>query len=1642
MADKLFVKLGLVLLFVFSSVATYIYFDNGDVSMSMRLDNDKTTFYQLNENNRTIVTGREFNKLRDGNSNMNRRASDIVREIIMRNETGTYIYRNDKIVVDSQLFNTSEIDSLELYDSIEKRYTPYIRGPSIIDIYKYNGDITDIEMFPIHHYIDIYNGTGFNYQYEVRDLYYSGDTFKLDGKQTEMSFDKNMKVTWWEDYRLGWVYKSGSMYVKSEKIESDYVRFEVKLFDPVIIVNNTANESLEDTTIYEYFPDINYATSDKLYVGPYTGGAEWRSLIKFAMPNLPDNAVNISVSLNLWLDQIRLGPGDVMNIYARRIHNQTWVQEYVTWNNYNTLGASTHYDPYFTVNIHGYPPKLYTLDVTSAFVDERNTGNSNFSLLLNSTVASGSFSFTDNVRFISREVIPDDQDFFLSNTPYLEVLYDVEPIKSFNIYLDGQNNNRKYEAGTEVSVNVYVNNTDGWCMNITPSRFGDAYKCSGSNVYSCYQETANVSTACGGLATGAYNYSLYDGPSLPSFNYVHGYDGDNNTYTMKDSGQDYGYLKINYTKPADAVNTSTWNVKATLGMNKALTEACWEQDPLQLGIFTGLSGNLSCYNGSSWHNMTRQYTEGVLVIFEESMVWNIQNNSHNLSFTLPTKYLEYETFYDGSSTRNINFSSVAWNVANGVLVNNIEPDYTNINDISWNTDGTKYYVIDTTSVYEYSCSTPWDITTGTYSNSLNVQSESADCNVNGLYFTSNGTFMFTSGNYTPSGNSACVVKFECSTPWNIGTCVIKTSSVWNSFHATDLEWKDDGSRLYFTDNVDDLLNQRMCSTPWLQSTCSLSPLVQKSISGKDISDIQFKSDGSEMYLLDYENEEIATYACTDAWNISTCTEGVSTPTIGGAGLGLFFNNNGTRLYETFFNNITQQDIRSNINASIFLYNYDNLSDDLFINMNVTNSIEDLKIYIEDTLKYDFVHDLEGSYEKINIFSDGTDSAELYVGEGRSQTLFYDYTSNFGLPSDANCSFLMSGYSANAEPYTQYDGFVNDDYIGSYDNLEDFSWYLDTFTDTSRESEWYTSYSDTDSSSGKCDGTNNEYEYAGDALVAAQSVSCSFGTKDSSDETDYGRTDTSLTYYDNANINFGDYNYIKLYYVYSVSTTCDGFNTNPYASYSKGDAYANAYIGLRDSDGVVQYFNKYEVETKCTGGHEDKYSWASGSNTYVLNRTGNATTTYKLYSGGVYVKDITIDSNKNYGLYLYSYSNALVRSQGNADSSASNSITYIKFGGIGPRWDTDAYDSTSNFTTTTLHAFSNDIRTAVLDVDDYQPTGSTIKYYVSADDGTTWELIADDGVASFSAGKQNLKFKALLDIGTSTSKIQPHIIDYTLTVPDTMPSNVTVDTNLDGVSDWNMTGDIDASTIYNVSVACSKATPTNINDYCDDYTCEDSPIRISSVTSGFVNISDFRYLNDVSQLDFDADDFNELVTGNPTMINISFIGLDGEIDLSALNFTYTGNGNITLTLYNETTGYNDTKVAQVRYSNYNYSLPDNILAISYYPWAIDAKEVDPFGQTVGIPILNITSLNGVDASDFYFYLNETHTCVDTEYSVNGVDYSGAVSGWQTVKETIDYEDNFGLWLKVNLSCSYDGYLKWNPSYNFRQCCEDCVCSEDV
>lgn len=277
MADTKNIIIGFLILSLVATGIVYISLKN---DLRVRVDEDKSTFYVKNENNAWIVSGREYNSLFEGTSKKQRDVGNIKVETIVDNISDTVMI---------------------------KRTTPYKVGAIVVDTYFFNGKIDSPELFPIYHSVEIFNGVGFIYQYEVRELEYNGQTIK--DPIPPLSFGKQMKVEWDNQAYWSTVYSSGLVKVRFRP-DSNYERYEVRLFDPGTCttylyfdnVNASRKYELETTVAMKAFSLDD--TNGMLQNDTITYRINHSDFINYS--NYSGRGPNMNVTLNLTLQRLEV----------------------------------------------------------------------------------------------------------------------------------------------------------------------------------------------------------------------------------------------------------------------------------------------------------------------------------------------------------------------------------------------------------------------------------------------------------------------------------------------------------------------------------------------------------------------------------------------------------------------------------------------------------------------------------------------------------------------------------------------------------------------------------------------------------------------------------------------------------------------------------------------------------------------------------------------------------------------------------------------------------------------------------------------------------------------------------------------------------------------------------------------------------------------------------------------------------------------------------------------------------------------------------------------------------------------------------------------------------------------------------------
>ena len=212
-------------------------------------------------------------------------------------------------------------------------------------------------------------------------------------------------------------------------------------------------------------------------------------------------------------------------------------------------------------------------------------------------------------------------------------------------------------------------------------------------------------------------------------------------------------------------------------------------------------------------------------------------------------------------------------------------------------DGTNFYIVGQTNdrVYQYSCSTAWDISTGSYdSKSFSVVSQ--ETSSTGFFFKSDGTKFYIVGT-----NNKTVYQYSCATAWDVSTASYDSKSFSvnaQETNPTGLFFKDDGTKLYIVGSAADTVFQYALSTPWDISTGNYAAFPVGGQEGSS-TDVQFKSDGTKFYVIGSTNRTVYQYSCATAWDISTGSYDSKSFSVTGQETdprGLFFKDDGTKLY--------------------------------------------------------------------------------------------------------------------------------------------------------------------------------------------------------------------------------------------------------------------------------------------------------------------------------------------------------------------------------------------------------------------------------------------------------------------------------------------------------------------------------------------------------------------------------------------------------------------------------------------------------------------------------------------------------------------------------------------------------------------------
>lgn len=200
---------------------------------------------------------------------------------------------------------------------------------------------------------------------------------------------------------------------------------------------------------------------------------------------------------------------------------------------------------------------------------------------------------------------------------------------------------------------------------------------------------------------------------------------------------------------------------------------------------------------------------------------------------------------------------------------------------------------------------PWnDISGATYSGkSYDFTPE--DNSPEGIYLKPDGTKMYIIGS-----NANIVFQYSMSTPWDVSTGSYDSKSYnantdFGGQAARDVQFKPDGTKMYLMGRQDKILHYTL-STPWDVSTATYTSggdISLSAIVGANPHGFTFKSDGTRMLWVDAGTKLVYQYSLSSGWDGSTASyDSISLDinpfTINNAPRGMHVSPVGDKLYVT------------------------------------------------------------------------------------------------------------------------------------------------------------------------------------------------------------------------------------------------------------------------------------------------------------------------------------------------------------------------------------------------------------------------------------------------------------------------------------------------------------------------------------------------------------------------------------------------------------------------------------------------------------------------------------------------------------------------------------------------------------------------
>ena len=218
---------------------------------------------------------------------------------------------------------------------------------------------------------------------------------------------------------------------------------------------------------------------------------------------------------------------------------------------------------------------------------------------------------------------------------------------------------------------------------------------------------------------------------------------------------------------------------------------------------------------------------------------------------------------------------------------------TNPRGMFFKLDGSKVYIVGSTGddVNEYDLSTAWDISTASYVQNFSVSAQTTF--PVGIFFKADGVKMYVAG-------GTGIHEYDLSSAWDVSTASYNQSfSTLSQGSPQSIFFRSDGTNMYLIDSTNDAISEYDLTTAW--DVSSASYVQNFSLSSQDTGPTGgfFNPDGTKLFVVGIGNDSVYQYSLSTSWDVSSASYDSLSFSIGSQEAtpqSLFFKSDGSKMY--------------------------------------------------------------------------------------------------------------------------------------------------------------------------------------------------------------------------------------------------------------------------------------------------------------------------------------------------------------------------------------------------------------------------------------------------------------------------------------------------------------------------------------------------------------------------------------------------------------------------------------------------------------------------------------------------------------------------------------------------------------------------